>query len=57
MLAILQFTVNTYNTYAKLVLRQLGEMKLNEDGEWAWSRIIGTPTSLCMANYWTALAS
>ncbi|XP_063940646.1 uncharacterized protein LOC108203100 isoform X2 [Daucus carota subsp. sativus] len=36
---------------------RLGEMKLNEDGEWAWSRIIGTPTSLCMANYWTALAS
>ncbi|KAK1402777.1 Magnesium-chelatase subunit H [Heracleum sosnowskyi] len=36
---------------------RLGEMKLNEDGEWAWSRIIGTPTSLCIENYWTAMAS
>lgn len=36
---------------------RLGEMKLNEDGDWAWSRIIGTPTSLCLANYWNAMAS
>ncbi|XP_020699014.1 uncharacterized protein LOC110111453 [Dendrobium catenatum] len=24
---------------------------------WEWIRIIGTPTSLCLANYWTAVAS
>ncbi|XP_068661133.1 uncharacterized protein [Aristolochia californica] len=27
------------------------------DLQWVWSRTIGTPTSLCVENYWTALAS
>ncbi|XP_020275447.1 uncharacterized protein LOC109849960 isoform X2 [Asparagus officinalis] len=27
------------------------------DAEWEWVRIIGTPTSLCLTAYWTAVAS
>lgn len=41
-----------------IISLQLGEMRrTEEDGRWVWSRIIGTPTSLCIVNYWTALAS
>lgn len=36
---------------------QLAEMRRIEGTHWMWSRIIGTPTSLCTASYWTALAS
>ncbi|KAL3850145.1 hypothetical protein ACJIZ3_012027 [Penstemon smallii] len=36
---------------------RLGEMRRMEDKYWIWSRTIGTPTSLCMANFWTSLAS
>ncbi|XP_024160109.1 uncharacterized protein LOC112167331 isoform X2 [Rosa chinensis] len=36
---------------------RLAEMRQIEGTNWLWSRIIGTPTSLCTASYWTALAS
>ncbi|KAK2993800.1 hypothetical protein RJ640_027678 [Escallonia rubra] len=36
---------------------RLAEMRLTEEKHWVWSRTIGTPTSLCSDNYWTALAS
>ncbi|ONI13965.1 hypothetical protein PRUPE_4G254900 [Prunus persica] len=36
---------------------RLAEMRRIEGTHWMWSRIIGTPTSLCTASYWTALAS
>ncbi|KAJ7964065.1 Large neutral amino acids transporter small subunit like [Quillaja saponaria] len=36
---------------------RLAEMQWIQGTEWVWSRIIGTPTSLCSANYWTAMAS
>ncbi|XP_030521210.1 uncharacterized protein LOC115734518 isoform X1 [Rhodamnia argentea] len=36
---------------------RLAEMRRVGEADWAWSRIIGTPTSLCVANYWTAMAS
>ncbi|KAF4387287.1 hypothetical protein F8388_016696 [Cannabis sativa] len=36
---------------------RLGELKRVDSTQWTWSRTIGTPTSLCMENYWTALAS
>lgn len=36
---------------------RLAEMRQIGEANWEWSRIIGTPTSLCLANYWTALAS
>ncbi|WJZ89717.1 hypothetical protein VitviT2T_008913 [Vitis vinifera] len=36
---------------------RLAEMLRIEETQWVWSRIIGTPTSLCIANYWTAVAS
>ncbi|KAM1256073.1 hypothetical protein ACFX1Q_030234 [Malus domestica] len=36
---------------------RLAEMRRIEGGHWIWSRIIATPTSLCTASYWTALAS
>ncbi|XP_011660142.1 uncharacterized protein LOC101214470 isoform X4 [Cucumis sativus] len=36
---------------------RLGEMRQMEDSNWIWSRIIVTPTSLCISDYWTALAS
>lgn len=36
---------------------RLAEMRRVEDTKWAWSRIIGTPTSSCITNYWTAVAS
>nr|XP_027078710.1 uncharacterized protein LOC113701978 isoform X1 [Coffea arabica] len=36
---------------------RLAELQKTGDANWAWSRSIGTPTSLCLANYWTTLAS
>lgn len=36
---------------------QLAELHRIEGTQWFWSRTIGTPTSLCIANYWTARAS
>ncbi|KAJ9699233.1 hypothetical protein PVL29_008035 [Vitis rotundifolia] len=36
---------------------RLAEMLRIEETQWVWSRIIGTPTSLCIENYWTAVAS
>ncbi|KAK9273455.1 hypothetical protein L1049_018265 [Liquidambar formosana] len=36
---------------------RLAEMRRIEDTQWVWSRTIGTPTSLCIANFWTSLAS
>ncbi|KAL3752153.1 hypothetical protein ACJRO7_012902 [Eucalyptus globulus] len=36
---------------------RLAEMRRLGEADWAWSRIIGTPTSLCGLNYWTAMAS
>ncbi|KAL5566668.1 hypothetical protein UlMin_029832 [Ulmus minor] len=36
---------------------RLAEMKRVEGAHWIWSRTIGTPTSPCTENYWTALAS
>ncbi|XP_048324464.2 uncharacterized protein LOC107412443 isoform X2 [Ziziphus jujuba] len=36
---------------------RLAEMERIQDKQWVWKRIIGTPTSLCLANYWTALAA
>ncbi|PON59094.1 hypothetical protein PanWU01x14_162130 [Parasponia andersonii] len=36
---------------------RLAELQRVEGTHWVWSRTIGTPTSLCMENYWTALAS
>lgn len=36
---------------------RLAELQQIEEADWIWSRIIGTPTSPCLANYWTALAS
>ncbi|XP_073023521.1 uncharacterized protein [Primulina eburnea] len=35
---------------------RLAELRRTED-KWLWSRTIGTPTSLCMAHFWTSLAS
>ncbi|XP_073271110.1 uncharacterized protein [Primulina huaijiensis] len=35
---------------------RLAELRRMED-KWLWSRTIGTPTSLCMAHFWTSLAS
>ncbi|KAK4276277.1 hypothetical protein QN277_019242 [Acacia crassicarpa] len=36
---------------------RLAEIELVENREWEWSRIIGTPTSSCLQNYWATLAS
>ncbi|XP_059429925.1 uncharacterized protein LOC132163594 isoform X2 [Corylus avellana] len=36
---------------------RLAELQRVEGTHWVWSRTIGTPTSLCIANYWTALAT
>ncbi|KAH7837832.1 hypothetical protein Vadar_018556 [Vaccinium darrowii] len=36
---------------------RLAEMQQREDIGWVWLRIIGTPTSLCIAHFWTGLAS
>ncbi|XP_058199252.1 uncharacterized protein LOC131314549 isoform X3 [Rhododendron vialii] len=36
---------------------RLAEMQHSENIGWAWIRIIGTPTSLCVAHFWTGLAS
>ncbi|XP_059665324.1 uncharacterized protein LOC132311439 [Cornus florida] len=36
---------------------RLAELRRTGDMHWQWLRTIGTPTSLCIANYWTALAS
>ncbi|KAL0437197.1 UNVERIFIED_CONTAM: hypothetical protein Sradi_0427600 [Sesamum radiatum] len=36
---------------------RLAEMKRMEDGSWIWLRTIGTPTSLCMADFWTSWAA
>ncbi|XP_031248661.1 uncharacterized protein LOC116106434 [Pistacia vera] len=36
---------------------RLAEMQRAEDTNWVWLRTIATPTSVCFANYWTALAS
>ncbi|WCJ36867.1 hypothetical protein M5689_018039 [Euphorbia peplus] len=36
---------------------RLAEMRRVEGTNWAWSRIIGTPSSLCITSYWTAVAS
>ncbi|KAI4305039.1 hypothetical protein L6164_028429 [Bauhinia variegata] len=35
---------------------RLAEIQLTKDGEWVWSRIIGTPTSLCIEPYLTVVA-
>ncbi|KAK7406030.1 hypothetical protein VNO78_07645 [Psophocarpus tetragonolobus] len=35
---------------------RLAEIQLVEKREWVWSRIIGTPASLCLENYWTTVA-
>ncbi|XP_054820016.1 uncharacterized protein LOC129319007 isoform X2 [Prosopis cineraria] len=36
---------------------RLAEIELAENREWEWSRVIGTPTSSCLQNYWATLAS
>ncbi|KAJ6302962.1 hypothetical protein OIU77_016950 [Salix suchowensis] len=36
---------------------RLAEMRRVEGTHWVWSRTIGTPTTSCMANYWTAVTS
>ncbi|KAG9454748.1 hypothetical protein H6P81_007652 [Aristolochia fimbriata] len=36
---------------------RLAELRRTEDLLWVWARTIGTPTSLCVESYWTALAS
>ncbi|XP_021862194.1 uncharacterized protein [Spinacia oleracea] len=36
---------------------RLAEMQRVEDSGWIWSKIIATPTSLCMANFWGAAAA
>ncbi|KAL1552960.1 hypothetical protein AAHA92_13697 [Salvia divinorum] len=36
---------------------QLGEMRRTANENWIWSRTIGTPTSLCMANFWSSWAT
>ncbi|KAL6966568.1 hypothetical protein U1Q18_032348 [Sarracenia purpurea var. burkii] len=36
---------------------RLAEMQQTEEKGWVWSRIIGTPTSLCISHFWTGLAS
>ncbi|KAE9616402.1 hypothetical protein Lalb_Chr03g0024521 [Lupinus albus] len=36
---------------------RLAEIQRKEGNEWNWSRIIGTPTSLCLENYWVTVAS
>ncbi|XP_043723297.1 uncharacterized protein LOC122670475 isoform X1 [Telopea speciosissima] len=36
---------------------RLAELRRVDDTQWIWSRTIGTPTSQCMASYWTAVAS
>lgn len=36
---------------------RLAEMRRRENGDWVWSRTIGTPTSLCISHFWTGLAS
>ncbi|RDX73238.1 hypothetical protein CR513_47179, partial [Mucuna pruriens] len=36
---------------------RLAELQVVEGTEWTWSRIIGTPNSLCLENYWIALTS
>ncbi|XP_052179132.1 uncharacterized protein LOC127792604 [Diospyros lotus] len=36
---------------------RLAEMQRTEKAGWQWSRTIGTPTSLCVAHFWTGLAS
>ncbi|KAG5253850.1 hypothetical protein IMY05_001G0151300 [Salix suchowensis] len=36
---------------------KLAEMRRVEGTHWVWSRTIGTPTTSCMANYWTDVTS
>ncbi|XP_012572687.1 uncharacterized protein [Cicer arietinum] len=36
---------------------RLAEIQVVEETEWVWSRIIGTPNSLCLQNYWITVAS
>ncbi|XP_057456758.1 uncharacterized protein LOC130747755 isoform X2 [Lotus japonicus] len=36
---------------------RLAEIKLIEETKWVWSRIIGTPNSLCLENYWITVAA
>ncbi|KAL7202568.1 hypothetical protein ACSBR1_034104 [Camellia fascicularis] len=36
---------------------RLAEMQRMEKKGWLWTRTMGTPTSLCLANFWTGLAS
>lgn len=36
---------------------RLAEMHRVKDSNWIWSKIIATPTSLCVANFWAAAAS
>lgn len=36
---------------------RLAEMHRVKDTDWIWSRIIATPTSLCISNFWAAAAS
>jgi len=51
-------TTDENQTIANIVMSwQLAEMQRMEGTHWVWSRTIGTPTSFCMENYWTAPAS
>ncbi|CAL5352393.1 unnamed protein product [Camellia sinensis] len=36
---------------------RLAEMQRMEEKGWLWTRTMGTPASLCLANFWTGLAS
>ncbi|KAI7982801.1 hypothetical protein LOK49_LG15G02183 [Camellia lanceoleosa] len=36
---------------------RLAEMQRMEKKGWLWTRMMGTPTSLCLSNFWTGLAS
>ncbi|CAL5423719.1 unnamed protein product [Camellia sinensis] len=36
---------------------RLAEMQRMEKKGWLWTRTMGTPASLCLANFWTGLAS
>lgn len=46
-----------YSVIFELRDGRLAEMQQVEETQWIWSRIIGTPTSLCIASYWTSIAS
>ncbi|KAF7827288.1 uncharacterized protein G2W53_018452 [Senna tora] len=48
---------SNYSVIFELRDGRLAEIQLIEETKWEWSRIIGTPTSLCIENYWAAIAS